>query len=35
MAAKWPGAGKGGSDDPLDEFCKTNPATDECRVYEA
>lgn len=35
VAAKWPGAGKGGSGDPLDDFCKTNPATDECRVYEA
>lgn len=35
VAAKWPGAGKGGSGDPLDDFCKDNPATDECRVYEA
>ncbi|KAH9298044.1 hypothetical protein KI387_029726 [Taxus chinensis] len=35
VASKWPGAAKPGSGDPLDEFCKTNPDTDECRVYEA
>eukprot|EP01025_Chloroclados_australasicus_P019261 TRINITY_DN2047_c0_g1_i1.p2 TRINITY_DN2047_c0_g1~~TRINITY_DN2047_c0_g1_i1.p2 ORF type:complete len:119 (-),score=14.04 TRINITY_DN2047_c0_g1_i1:250-606(-) len=25
---------QGGSKDPLEEFCKDNPETDECRVYE-
>ncbi|KAM7253297.1 hypothetical protein ACFE04_025915 [Oxalis oulophora] len=35
VAAKWPGAGTGGSGDPLEDFCETNPADEECRVYEA
>ncbi|XP_047329482.1 glyceraldehyde-3-phosphate dehydrogenase B, chloroplastic [Impatiens glandulifera] len=36
LASKWPGIGDGvgGSGDPLDEFCKTNPADEECKVYE-
>ncbi|KAJ7545746.1 hypothetical protein O6H91_08G008100 [Diphasiastrum complanatum] len=34
VATKWPGNEKS-SGDPLDDFCKTNPETDECRVYEA
>ncbi|CAN6321615.1 unnamed protein product [Urochloa humidicola] len=35
VAAKWPGAAVEGSGDPLEDFCKDNPATDECKVYEA
>ncbi|CAN6308177.1 unnamed protein product [Urochloa humidicola] len=35
VAAKWPGAEAAGSGDPLEDFCKDNPATDECKVYEA
>jgi hypothetical protein len=35
VAAKWPGAEAVGSGDPLEDFCKDNPETDECRVYEA
>ncbi|CAL4928838.1 unnamed protein product [Urochloa decumbens] len=36
VAAKWPGAeAAAGSGDPLEDFCKDNPATDECKVYEA
>ncbi|XP_062216902.1 glyceraldehyde-3-phosphate dehydrogenase B, chloroplastic-like [Phragmites australis] len=35
VAAKWPGAATGGSGDPLEDFCKDNPETDECKVYEA
>ncbi|MCQ7632712.1 hypothetical protein NP173_24025 [Salmonella enterica] len=23
-----------GSGDPLEDFCKDNPETDECKVYE-
>ncbi|MCO5569826.1 hypothetical protein L7F22_023540 [Adiantum nelumboides] len=34
VAAKWPGSETIGFEDPLDVFCKTNPETDECRVYE-
>ncbi|KAH7287665.1 hypothetical protein KP509_32G068400 [Ceratopteris richardii] len=34
VAAKWPGAEAEAGVDPLDAFCKTNPETDECRVYE-
>ncbi|CAD6209377.1 unnamed protein product [Miscanthus lutarioriparius] len=34
VAAKWPGAAVG-SGDPLEDFCKDNPETDECKVYEA
>jgi hypothetical protein len=35
VAAKWPGAEAVGSGDPLEDFCKDNPETDECKVYEA
>lgn len=35
VASKWPGAPVGGSGDPLEDFCKTNPADEECKVYEA
>nr|QBK96583.1 glyceraldehyde-3-phosphate dehydrogenase B [Huperzia serrata] len=34
VATKWPGNEKLSSGDPLDEFCKTNPDTVECKVYE-
>ncbi|QHN82429.1 Glyceraldehyde-3-phosphate dehydrogenase B [Arachis hypogaea] len=35
VANKWPGvaAAKGGGD-PLEEFCETNPADEECKVFE-
>ncbi|RVW50862.1 Glyceraldehyde-3-phosphate dehydrogenase B, chloroplastic [Vitis vinifera] len=35
VAAKWPGFAAEGSGDPLEDFCKTNPADEECKVYEA
>ncbi|BBH02644.1 glyceraldehyde-3-phosphate dehydrogenase B subunit [Prunus dulcis] len=35
VASKWPGTPQAGSGDPLEEFCKTNPADEECKVYEA
>ncbi|RQW19289.1 type I glyceraldehyde-3-phosphate dehydrogenase [Rhodobacteraceae bacterium CH30] len=35
VAAKWPGAAVAGSGDPLEDFCQTNPAEEECKVYEA
>ncbi|KAL6649137.1 hypothetical protein ACP70R_013361 [Stipagrostis hirtigluma subsp. patula] len=36
VAAKWPGAAAAaGSGDPLEDFCKDSPATEECKVYEA
>ncbi|KAL5210972.1 hypothetical protein ABZP36_006595 [Zizania latifolia] len=36
VASKWPGtAATQGSGDPLEDFCKDNPETDECKVYEA
>ncbi|KVI07389.1 protein of unknown function CP12 [Cynara cardunculus var. scolymus] len=35
VASKWPGAASTGSGDPLEDFCKTNPAEEECKVYEA
>ncbi|KAJ0570133.1 putative oxidoreductase [Helianthus annuus] len=35
VAAKWPGVGTKGSGDPLEDFCETNPADEECKVYEA
>lgn len=35
VASKWPVSGTGGSGDPLEDFCKTNPADEECKVYEA
>jgi glyceraldehyde-3-phosphate dehydrogenase (NADP+) (phosphorylating) len=34
VASKWPGVELGGSGDPLEDFCKTNPADEECKVYE-
>ncbi|RDX99922.1 Glyceraldehyde-3-phosphate dehydrogenase B, chloroplastic [Mucuna pruriens] len=34
VASKWPGAPKVGSGDPLEDFCQTNPADEECKVYE-
>ncbi|BAS82115.1 Os03g0129300, partial [Oryza sativa Japonica Group] len=34
VASKWPGAAVQGSGDPLEDFCKDNPETDECKVYE-
>ncbi|EOY15330.1 Glyceraldehyde-3-phosphate dehydrogenase B subunit [Theobroma cacao] len=35
VASKWPGVPAAGSADPLEDFCKTNPADEECKVYEA
>ncbi|KAK4276438.1 hypothetical protein QN277_014591 [Acacia crassicarpa] len=35
VAANWPGAPPAPSADPLEDFCKTNPADEECKVYEA
>jgi len=36
VARRWPGMeGKIPSGDPLEDFCETNPADDECKVYEA
>ncbi|XP_058090575.1 glyceraldehyde-3-phosphate dehydrogenase B, chloroplastic [Magnolia sinica] len=35
VASKWPGVAVPGSGDPLEEFCKQEPATEECKVYEA
>ncbi|CAH9141593.1 unnamed protein product [Cuscuta epithymum] len=37
VARKWPGraAAAAASEDPLDDFCKTNPSDEECKVYEA
>uniref|UniRef100_A0A6N2LFK5 Glyceraldehyde-3-phosphate dehydrogenase n=1 Tax=Salix viminalis TaxID=40686 RepID=A0A6N2LFK5_SALVM len=35
VAGKWPGVAAAGSGDPLEDFCKTNPADEECKVYEA
>ena len=35
VANKWPGAAaQAGSGDPLEDYCKTNPDTDECKVYD-
>ncbi|KAI4320908.1 hypothetical protein MLD38_034341 [Melastoma candidum] len=34
VASKWPGAVFEGSGDPLDDFCKANPADEECKVYK-
>ncbi|KAF9618764.1 hypothetical protein IFM89_002459 [Coptis chinensis] len=34
VASKWPGVSVKGSGDPLEEFCETNPAEDECKVFE-
>jgi len=36
VASKWPGMeATTGSGDPLEDFCKTNPGDEECKVYEA
>ncbi|KAH9606776.1 hypothetical protein KSS87_009796 [Heliosperma pusillum] len=36
VASKWPGVkAAGGSGDPLEDFCETNPADDECKVFES
>ncbi|VVA93855.1 unnamed protein product [Arabis nemorensis] len=35
VATKWPGEVSAGSKDPLEDFCKTNPADLECKVFEA
>ncbi|XP_075516714.1 glyceraldehyde-3-phosphate dehydrogenase GAPB, chloroplastic-like [Primulina tabacum] len=35
VATKWPGATAEGTGDPLEDFCKTSPADEECKVYEA
>ncbi|GKV33440.1 hypothetical protein SLEP1_g41957 [Rubroshorea leprosula] len=35
VARKWPGMPTAGSGDPLEDFCKTNPTDEECKVYEA
>lgn len=35
VAAKWPGAAAVGSGDPLEDYCQTNPADKECKVFEA
>ncbi|TQD73384.1 hypothetical protein C1H46_041085 [Malus baccata] len=35
VASKWPGTAPARSGDPLEDFCKTNPADEECKVYEA
>lgn len=35
VASKWPAVSAQGSGDPLDDYCQTNPATEECKVYEA
>ncbi|KAI3926791.1 hypothetical protein MKW92_030332 [Papaver armeniacum] len=35
VASKWPGVSVGGSGDPLEDFCQSNPAEEECKVYEA
>ncbi|KAL8144230.1 hypothetical protein V2J09_017262 [Rumex salicifolius] len=34
VASKWPGMPVTPSGDPLEDFCKTNPADEECKVYE-
>ncbi|KAL2538088.1 glyceraldehyde-3-phosphate dehydrogenase B [Forsythia ovata] len=35
VANKWPGVAAQGSGDPLEDFCETNPADKECKVFEA
>ncbi|GKV44419.1 hypothetical protein SLEP1_g51605 [Rubroshorea leprosula] len=35
VASKWPGMPTTGSGDPLEDFYETNPADEECKVYEA
>lgn len=34
VASKWPGVAAGGSGDPLEDYCKSNPAEEECKVFE-
>ncbi|KAJ8561305.1 hypothetical protein K7X08_027495 [Anisodus acutangulus] len=34
VADKWPGSSAQGSGDALEDYCKTNPADKECKVYE-
>lgn len=35
VAVKWPGIEiPGSTGDPLEDFCKKNPADEECKVYE-
>jgi len=34
VASKWPGAGTGGSGDPLEDYCKTDPNAVECKVFD-
>ncbi|KAK4354782.1 hypothetical protein RND71_026976 [Anisodus tanguticus] len=34
VADKWPGSSAEGSGDALEDYCKTNPADKECKVYE-
>ena len=34
VASKWPGAEKTGSGDPLEDYCKTDPAAEECKVFD-
>lgn len=34
VASKWPGSEVKGTGDPLEDYCKTNPETDECKVYD-
>ncbi|KRX11698.1 Glyceraldehyde-3-phosphate dehydrogenase B, chloroplastic [Trichinella nelsoni] len=31
VASKWPGTPVEGSGDPLEDFCKDNPADEECK----
>ncbi|KAK1388582.1 hypothetical protein POM88_016760 [Heracleum sosnowskyi] len=31
VASKWPGVAAGGSGDPLEDYCKSNPAEEECK----
>ncbi|KAM7513974.1 hypothetical protein LguiA_003557 [Lonicera macranthoides] len=35
VASKWPGVAAPGSDDPLEEFCKSSPSEEECKVFES
>ncbi|GLU00074.1 hypothetical protein SLE2022_174680 [Rubroshorea leprosula] len=35
VASKWLGMPAAGSGDPLEDFCKSNPADEECKVYKA
>ncbi|KAL5984250.1 hypothetical protein ACLOJK_018354 [Asimina triloba] len=35
VASKWPGAAVSGSGDPLEDYCKEDPATKECKVTDS